>query len=176
MALKVAVAAPFRQEGKRELAGSEFVVALSLDRDWYSPDQAKRLLDRAAGEGLLERTDDGVRATFDPESVAVPGEFAPDESLLAGRSAFEQVLDDLVAAGADKREAVAAVNDLQDRLGVSIEAAAVLHARSEGVDASDAARSALVDLRADGPAAGDDEGATPSEGRDDPAERAEQEA
>jgi hypothetical protein len=169
MGLKVAVAAPFRQEGVRELVESEFVVALSLDRDWYSPDQAKRLLDRAAGEGLLERTDDGVRATFDPESVAVPEGFSPDESLLAGRSAFEQVLDDLVAAGADKREAVAAINDRQDRLGVSIEAAAVLHARGEGVDPSAAARTALAELRAT------DDGGREA-GGDSEAGRAEQEA
>jgi len=150
MGLKVAVAVPFRQEGRRELVESEFVVALSLDRDWYSPDQAKRLLDRAAGEGLVERDDDGVRATFDPEAVAVPEEFSPGDSLLQQRSAFERVLDALVAAGADKQSAVAAINDCQERLGVSIEAAAVVHARREGVDPSDAAERAIADVRESG--------------------------
>jgi len=158
MGLKVAVAAPFRQEGKRELAESEFVVALSLDRDWYSPDQAKRLLDRAAGEGLVERTDETVRAAFDPETVVIPDEFSPGDSLLQQRSAFERVLDDLVAAGGDKREAVAAINDLQDTLGVSIEAAAVVHARREGVDPSAAASGALAGLR------GSRDAGEPSEG------------
>jgi hypothetical protein len=150
MGLKVAVAVPFRQEGRRELVESEFVVALSLDRDWYSPDQAKRLLDRAAGEGLVERDDDGVRATFDPEAIEVPEEFSPGDSLLQQRSAFERVLDALVAAGADKQSAVAAINDCQDRLGVSIEAAAVVHARREGVDPSEAAERAIADLRETG--------------------------
>jgi len=147
MGLKVAVAAPFRGAGKRELAESEFVVALSLDRDWYSPDQAKRLLDRAAGEGLLERGEGTVRATFDPDAVEVPEAFSPGDSLLRKRSAFERVLDDLVADGADKREAVAAINDLQNELGVSIGAAAVLHARRQGVDPSAAAASALAERR-----------------------------
>lgn len=147
MGLKVAVAAPFKQEGKRELADSEFVVALSLDRDWYSPDQAERLLDRAAGEGLLEHRNGAVRATFDPADVEVPEEFSPDESLLQERSAFEQLLDALVAGGADKQSTVAAINDLQTRLGVSIEAAAVVHARREGVDPGDVADRAMADLR-----------------------------
>lgn len=147
MGLKVAVAAPFKREGKRELVESEFVVALSLDRDWYSPDQAKRLLERAHGEGLVQRGDDAVRATFDPESVEVPASFSPDESLLSERSPFERILDALVAAGAEKQATVAAINDLQVRLGVTIEAAAVVHARREGLDPSDAAARAREALR-----------------------------
>jgi len=150
MGLKVAVAVPFRQEGRRELAETDFVVALTLDRDWYTPDQAERLLDRAAGEGLVERTDAGVRATFDPEGVAVPEDFSPDDSLLEVRSPFERVLEALVADGADKQSAVAAINELQAGLGVSIEAAAVVHARREGLDPSDVAASALADLRDEG--------------------------
>lgn len=149
MGLKVAVATPFKQEGKRELVESEFVVALSLDRGWYSPDQAKRLLDRADGEGLVERTGDAVRATFDPERVEVPESFSPDDSLLEERSPFERVLDALVAAGAEKQAAVAAINDLQSRLGVTVDAAAVVHARREGLDPSDTAARARADLRQD---------------------------
>ena len=59
MSLRVAVATPFRQQGTDRLDEHEFVVALSLDRDWFSPDQAKRLADVAVGEGLVDR--DGAK-------------------------------------------------------------------------------------------------------------------
>jgi hypothetical protein len=134
MSLKRAVAAPFREEGSREMGESAFVVALSLDRDWFSPDQAKRLVDVADSEGLLERGDDVVRARFDPTAVDVPEGFEPGESILQARSTFERVLDDLVAAGHEKQAAVAAVNQLQSELAVSVEAAAVLYAHGEGID------------------------------------------
>jgi len=49
MSLRVAVAAPFKQKGRTRIAEQAFVVSLSLDRDWMSPDQAKRLLDVATG-------------------------------------------------------------------------------------------------------------------------------
>ena len=58
MSLRRAVAVPFRQRGVERMTESEFVVALSLDRDWFSPDQAKRVVTVGAGEGLLDRTDD----------------------------------------------------------------------------------------------------------------------
>jgi len=146
VSLRVAVAAPFRQRGTESLAESEFVVALSLDRDWFSPDQAKRLVDVAAGEGLLEREDGDLSPTFDPSGVEVPEGFVPDDDVLRERSTFERVLDALVDAGAEKHEAVAGINDLQQRLGVTVSAAAVVYGRREGVDVAEAASKAMTEL------------------------------
>jgi hypothetical protein len=146
MSLRTAVAAPFRQEGATELGESAFVVALSLDRDWLSPDQAKRLVDVAASEGLLDREDGQLTVGFDPQAVEVPEGFEPDESILQERSTFERVLGALVEAGHEKQAAVAAVNGLQSELGVTIETAAVLYAHREGADVGDLAAAARAEL------------------------------
>jgi hypothetical protein len=147
MSLRRAVAAPFRQRGVEQLKQTEFVVALSLDREWFSPDQAQRLVDVAATEGLLERTDgDGLVAAFDPYEVEVPDGFEPDESVLQQRSTFERLLADIVDAGTEKQETVAAINRLQSDLAVSVEAAAALYARRQGLDATDLARRAEGEL------------------------------
>jgi len=132
MDLRRTVAAPFRQRGTDSLAESEFVAAIAMDRRWYSPAQAKRLLDVAAAEGLIERSDAGVRPLFDVADTTVPEGFEPDESLLQDRSAFERVLAVLVDAGAEKHEAVASINELQAELHLTIGAAAVLYARQQG--------------------------------------------
>ncbi|WP_049925795.1 DUF2240 family protein [Halopiger goleimassiliensis] len=148
MSLRVAAAAPFVQHGTTSLEESEFVVALSLDRDWFSPDQAKRLIDLATQEGLLEHDDGDLEATFDPAEVTIPEDFVPDEDLLRERSAFERVLESLVAEGAEKHEAVGAINQLQADLGVTIETAAVVYARREGLEVDDlvpVARDAIVE-------------------------------
>ncbi|MFA1611957.1 DUF2240 family protein [Halobellus rubicundus] len=147
MSLEVAVAVPFKQQGTTRLGEGEFVVALALDRSWFSPDQAKRLIDVGAGRGLLAREDGDVVAQFDPASVSVPEEFEPDESILREQSTFERILDALVADGHDKQEAVAAINETQRRLGIAVEAAAALYARRRGVDVGDAARAARDELR-----------------------------
>ena len=146
MSLRRAVAVPFRQRGTDRMATSEFVVALSLDRDWFSPDQAKRLVDVAAGEGLLAVEEEDLVPTFDPATVEVPEDFVPAEEIVQERSVFEQVLEAVVEAGGDKQAAVAAINRRQADLAVSIEAAAVLYARREGVDVSAAAARALDEL------------------------------
>jgi len=134
MSLRTAVAAPFAGAGTDRLGRSDFVVALSLDRGWFSPDQAKRLIDVAASEGLLVQNDDQLVCRFDPASVSVPEEFTPDESILRQRSTFERILDRIVDAGVEKQTAVGAINGLQADLGVTIETAAVLYARQQGID------------------------------------------
>lgn len=146
MSLEAAVAAPFRDRGRSRLGEGEFVVALSLDRDWFTPDQAKRLVDVAAGRGLLSREADDLVAEFDPASVTIPEGFVPDESVLREQSAFERVLSALVDAGVEKQDAVAAINERQRELGVTIEAAAILYARRRGIAVGDAADRTLADL------------------------------
>ena len=163
MSLKAAVAAPFRGAGSDRMGEGEFVVALSLDRDWFSPDQAKRLVDIATGRGLLAAADGDLLAQFDPATVTIPPEFEPDESVLREQSTFERAVEALVAAGVEKREAVAAANERQRAAGVTLETAAVLVARERGVDVGDVAEEARADLLAaadagtdDGEAAGGD--------------------
>jgi hypothetical protein len=146
MSLRRAVAAPFLGRGTRGLPESEFVVALSLDRDWFSPDQAKRLIDVAAGEGLLERTGDGLAPAFDVGAVDLPEGFAPDEAVLRQRSTFERLLAVMTEAGIEKQTAVAETNRLQADLAITLEAAAVVYATRRGVDVRDLAERARAEL------------------------------
>lgn len=137
MSLRRVTATPFRDRGTRSLAESEFVVVLSLDRDWFSPDQAKRLIEVAAADGLVDRSDDTLAPTFDVEAVELPSGFSPDESVLRDRSTFEQLLDAMTTAGLEKRNAVAETNRLQEELGLTLEAAAVVYALRRGIDVRD---------------------------------------
>lgn len=134
MSLEQVVAAPFQRTGKSHLSEQEFVVALSLHRDWFSPAQAKRVVERASADGILEQTDDGLQPLIDVRQVSVPGNFVPDESVLQTRSTFEVILARVVEEGYDKRAAVGAINRLQQELHVTIETAAVIHATRLGID------------------------------------------
>ena len=146
MSLKTAVAAPYRQRGTDRMAESEFVVALSLDRNWFSPDQAQTLVDVATSEGLLERDEDDLVAGFDASSTTIPESFSPGEEILQSRSTFEQILDTVVESGIEKQAAVAEINRRQSELGVTLDTAAVVYARSEGVDVGSAPEAVREEL------------------------------
>lgn len=146
MSLRAVVAAPFRGRGRDRLPESEFVVGLSLDRGWYSPDQAARVVDIAVGQGLLTRDGDALEPAFDVAAVDIPSGFVPDETLLRAPSPFEQALDALEDAGHDKQDAVAGINRLQADAGLTIGAAAVLYARRHDVEVPEATAAARAEL------------------------------
>ena len=146
MSLRVVVAAPFKETGRDRMGEQGFVVALSLDRDWVSPDQAKRLVDIAISNGLLEREDGDLVATFQYEAVQIPEQFEPDERIFQERSVFERVLDALESAGQERQEAVASINDRQQRLGVTSDVAAVVTARAASIDVEETAADARQTL------------------------------
>ncbi|AGB16689.1 hypothetical protein Halru_2097 [Halovivax ruber XH-70] len=151
MSLRVAAAAPFVQRGTQSMRENEFVVSLSMDRDWFSPDQATRLVDVATEAGIIERDGETLVLTTDVAEVQVPEEFVPDEDVLTERSPFERILDAIVADGQPKHEAVGAINACQQSLGLTIEAAALVYARREGVDVADVrpdVREAVLDADA----------------------------
>ncbi|MEF8789001.1 MAG: DUF2240 family protein [Haloarculaceae archaeon] len=151
MSLRVVVAAPFRRNGRERLSENDFIVDLSMKRRWFTPEQAQRVVDVAFSEGLVERGDtDSLVASFDPREVSIPEGFSPDESVVQRRSTFERVLDSLTDAGFEKQESVAGVNRLQADLEVTVEAAAVLYARRQGLDVGPLAERALADLREEG--------------------------
>ena len=133
MSLQRVIAAPFKQAGGPPLTKQQLVVGLSLHREWFSPDQAKQVVDRAAEEGLLDATETGFEPTFELAAVDVPRNFSPDESILTRQSPFEQILERAVESGLDKRETVATINRLQRKHNITIESAAALYAIKEGI-------------------------------------------
>jgi hypothetical protein len=147
MSLRIAVAAPFKRAGREQLSEQSFVVDLAVDRNWVSPDQAKRLVELGRKRGLLETAEDDLVATFDVTSVTVPDGFMPDESLFQERSPVEIVIDALVEDGTDRREAVASINTLQQELSVTAGTAAVVRARQVGLDEPEAVTGANAELR-----------------------------
>lgn len=146
MSLQVALGAPFDSVGRAELTEQEIVVDLAVDRNWVSPDQAKRLVELGRKRGLLDRDGEDLRATFDVADVEIPEGYTPDERLFQERSPVEVVIEALEEAGIDRREAVASINELQDRLSITAGAAAVLRARRAGLSVPDAATAVEAEL------------------------------
>ena len=80
--MEVAVAALFLGEGKEELEMEEALMAISVKRRWFSPDLARKFMEKAVSSGLVKERDGKISPTFDYRSVDVPFGYYPDESIL----------------------------------------------------------------------------------------------
>ncbi len=129
------VSVPFKRKGKESLKESEFVLALSFDLNWFSPDQAKKVVLEAEKAGLLKREGDIIHPAFDLSSLEPPNGFKPGV-FEEERSIFDRIIERITAeTGMDKRRVIALINKKQDELSklVEIEVSAILVALEHGV-------------------------------------------
>ncbi|MCG7844169.1 MAG: DUF2240 family protein [Methanomassiliicoccales archaeon] len=124
--------------------------------------EAQRILEAALRKGLLELAEGYVRPTFDHKTVEVPLNYRPTKDLLKelgdsppapepppskeGKKAeakttgqplpvFSVLIDDIAAkSGWNKREVVARINKVMEKLSIDAEVAALLIGRDVGVD------------------------------------------
>lgn len=131
------VAMPFRKRGKNILTTSEFIFALSLDLGWFSPEQAKEVLSKAKNEGLVSIKDDEISPNFDFKAIEIPLGFRPD--LKREQSIFERIIERVMMTGLSRKEAIALVNEKQERMAklIEIEVSALLVAKERGVEVED---------------------------------------
>ncbi|HTY47170.1 MAG TPA: DUF2240 family protein [Methanomassiliicoccales archaeon] len=139
--LETCLALLFKRKGKTLLTEKEFVFSASMDFRWLSPRDAQALLEIGIKRGLLERSEGFVKPAFNYKDVEVPATFKPCAEMLKDvepeQSIFSQILDAIAkVTGQKKREIVARVNKVQERLGVDVEVAALAVAKEVGVDVS----------------------------------------
>ncbi len=138
--LTYAVSMPFKIKGKDVLKESEFVLALSIDLNWFSPEQAKNIVREAEREGLLEKEGELIHPAFDMNSVHIPTGFKPDPGAFEKKSLFDRTIERIIAGtGMEKRKVISLINKKQEELSklVEIDVSAILVALEHGVAVDD---------------------------------------
>jgi len=139
--LETCLALLFKRKGKNVLSEKELVFSASMDFRWFTPKEAQSLLDLGIRKGLLERTDGLVKPTFDYKKVDIPVNYKPTKKVLMEDredvSLFARILEAIwTTSGMTRRDAVARINKIQERLGVDVEVAALALAKEVGADTS----------------------------------------
>ncbi|MEA2055592.1 MAG: DUF2240 family protein, partial [Candidatus Thermoplasmatota archaeon] len=78
---EMVIAFTFKCSGKDEIGFSEFVLLLSMELHWFSPQEAKGFLNHAIKGGLLVENDELIKPTFDVKKTIIPVGFRPTKKV-----------------------------------------------------------------------------------------------
>jgi hypothetical protein len=134
--LTYTVSMPFKIKGKEVLKDMEFVMALSMDLKWFTPEQAKSVMAEAHMSGLLKREGDLIRPSFDISKIEIPSGFKPGSVAIEKKTIFEKIIERIITStGIEKRKVVSMINKKQEELSKQtvIEVSAILVAIENGV-------------------------------------------
>jgi len=138
--LKKCLTMIFRHKGKEMLGEHEFVYAASMDMHWFPPKEAQKLLDVAQKEGLLKLSHGMLTPTFELVDENLDMGYHPSEDMLKSHTKpergdlFSEITGRIMSeAKLPKKEAVAKINKMRERMDIDIEVAALIVARSYGL-------------------------------------------
>jgi len=69
----------FKRSGKALLKFSELYLALSMELNWFTPDDAKSFISLAIKENLLIKKEDFIKPNYDYENTTIPMGFTPSK-------------------------------------------------------------------------------------------------
>src|SRR5438034_811252 len=130
--LRNAIALLYKRKGRDSLTEREFVLSASMDLRWFPPRDAQRLLQVGLETKLLESRDGTIRPVFDVSTVEVPRDYVPTTAILAMPTPVEEdlflrVVDAIAAkTGMDRKAVIRRVNEVQEKMDVEVEVAAMI--------------------------------------------------
>ena len=147
----VCAAAFFRNKGKNVITEKEFVMVVSMDLHWMPYVKAKQLLAALIDKGILVRSGELVKPSFEISDIDVPVAYRPSDSLISSlkegkaekpaekpapvsNDLLPTLIEEAVKKGIQKRDFVAEANSVSKRLNVDMLAAALIVLRDRGVD------------------------------------------
>jgi hypothetical protein len=121
-----------------------------MDLSWFSPDEAKQLIDVCMELKLLSEEEEGFRPTFDYKNRSIPLDFTPSKNILTLESQ-EPLLLSIVRNIEMKTELARSkimteINRKKDVLEVEIEVAAILIAQKYDIDVTGFLREAETEI------------------------------
>jgi len=80
--VKIIIAFLFKRSGKIELRASELYLHLSMELQWFSPNESKAFVNRALTQKLLTKKGERVSPNFVYENIVIPIGFRPSKQAI----------------------------------------------------------------------------------------------
>jgi hypothetical protein len=126
----------FKRSGKENLKFSDLYLALSMELNWFTPDDAKSFISLALKEKILIKKDDFIQPNFEYENTIIPIGFTPSKRVFEIKKAekkeekkentLEKMIKILVEkANIDKSKIAKKIDTLAKEKNITVEVAAL---------------------------------------------------
>ncbi|PTD94108.1 hypothetical protein C9439_04280 [archaeon SCG-AAA382B04] len=143
--LKKVISTPFERKGKDKMGRRAFVFALALDLNWFSLEEAKKVLEVSKKKDLLSEEGEKVFPNFSMENVDVSLSFQPNGDFLGKikkqkDSIMSQIIERIQKEeDLTKKNIISRANEIQSQMEkmIDTEIALMIFAKDLGVKVDD---------------------------------------
>lgn len=145
---EIIVAFLFKRSGKSKLSFSELYLTLSMDLNWFTPEDAKAFLNLALKQKLLIKKDESIQPNFDYDKIVVPVGFTPSKQIFEVKEIEkheekdEAVLNKIIKrliekTDLDRTQVNELINSIAEEKNIKAEVAALLVGKEHNISLTD---------------------------------------
>lgn len=139
---EITIAFIFKRSGKQKLKLSEFYLPLSMQLNWFSPQEAKDFAKIAIKQNLLKEKEGIIEPTFDINQVKIPVGFHPTKQVFETKEkAVEEkdlrtkIIEEISKkTNLDEKSIIDKINQIEQEKNITFEVAALLFGKECSVD------------------------------------------
>ncbi len=133
---EIVIAFIFKRSGKKQMGFSEFYLTLSMELNWFNPEDSKKLTNQMIQSGLLVKESEKVTPGFDISNIKIPSGYQPTKDVLKQekkeqKTTEKDVLTTLIEKIAEKtekdqKEVLDQIKNIAEERNLIIEVAALI--------------------------------------------------
>lgn len=133
---EIVIAFIFKRSGKKQMGFSEFYLTLSMELNWFNPEDSKKLTTQMIQSGLLVKESENVTPGFDISNIKIPSGYQPTKEVLKQekkeqKTTEKDVLTTLIEKIADKtkkdqKEILEQIKKISEERNITIEVASLI--------------------------------------------------
>jgi len=139
---EITIAFIFKRSGKQKLKPSEFYLPLSMQLNWFSPQEAKDFVKIAIKQKLLKEKEEFIEPIFDITQVKIPVGFHPTkqvfeikEKVVEEKDLRTKIIEKISKkTNLDEKTITEKINQIEQEKNITFEVAALLFGKEYDVD------------------------------------------
>jgi len=144
--VKIIITFIFKRSGKQKLTFSDLYLTLSMDLNWFTPEDAKKFVNEALEKNFLIKKKDLIKPYFDIEKVKIPVGFYPSKRVFIHDEAINikeesnllsQIVNTIAEHLNTKEQNISnKIKKIEEEKKVTTEVAALLLGKENNIDLS----------------------------------------
>ncbi len=132
---EIIIAFIFKRSGKKQISFSEFYLTLSIELNWFTPEDSKKLTQQMIQSGLLTKENENVTPGFDLSNIKIPSGFFPTKDILKEgkieKTTEKDILTPLIGkivekSKKDQKKVLEEVKKISEERNITIEVATLV--------------------------------------------------
>lgn len=131
---KTIIAFIFNRAGKKAISFSDFFLTLSMDLNWFRPNDAKNFINNCIENNALKNENNLIKPNFNIDEIKIPTGFNPHEKILKSKKIMkenENIVDIIVEkiiekSNLDKKTILNQINVLEKEKNLTTDISALL--------------------------------------------------